>query len=305
VHVNTYLSLGAGVQSSTLALMAAHGEVTPMPDAAIFADTQDEPASVYEWLDWLEGELPFPVWRVTKGRLSDAALVMHETSDGRLFSKLDIPFFCKNADGSSSRITRRTCTRAFKVLPLVKRMRESVGSGVLHRWRSTYRSELDAIKESRRLKRPLPLDAWRVCQANALVVQWIGISLDEASRMKESRDPWIRSEWPLIDARMTRHACKVWMSEHGYREPPRSACVYCPFRDNNSWRDLRDNDPQAWRDAISFESARPAAQHRDNGGAMPYLHRSLVPLAEVDLSTDQDRGQLLLWGNECEGMCGV
>lgn len=37
------LSLGAGVQSSTMALMAAKGEITPMPDCAIFADTQSEP----------------------------------------------------------------------------------------------------------------------------------------------------------------------------------------------------------------------------------------------------------------------
>ena len=58
IHV---LSLGAGVQSSTLALMAAKGEVGPMPTAAIFADTQAEPASVYKWLDWLEAQLPFPV----------------------------------------------------------------------------------------------------------------------------------------------------------------------------------------------------------------------------------------------------
>jgi len=40
------LSLGAGVQSSTMALMAAHGEITPTPDAAIFADVGDEPDSV-------------------------------------------------------------------------------------------------------------------------------------------------------------------------------------------------------------------------------------------------------------------
>ena len=37
--VKVVLSLGAGVQSSTLALMAAKGEVTPMPDVAVFADT--------------------------------------------------------------------------------------------------------------------------------------------------------------------------------------------------------------------------------------------------------------------------
>ena len=36
------LSLGAGVQSTTLALMAAHGEVEA-PDCAIFADTGWEP----------------------------------------------------------------------------------------------------------------------------------------------------------------------------------------------------------------------------------------------------------------------
>jgi hypothetical protein len=37
------ISLGAGVQSTTMALMAAHGEITPMPDCAIFADTGAEP----------------------------------------------------------------------------------------------------------------------------------------------------------------------------------------------------------------------------------------------------------------------
>lgn len=31
------LSLGAGVQSSTMALLAAHGEIGPMPDCAILA----------------------------------------------------------------------------------------------------------------------------------------------------------------------------------------------------------------------------------------------------------------------------
>ena len=40
------LNLGAGVQSSTMALMAAHGEITPMPDVAIFADTGWEPYEV-------------------------------------------------------------------------------------------------------------------------------------------------------------------------------------------------------------------------------------------------------------------
>ena len=47
------ISLGAGVQSTTMALLAAHGEIQPMPDAAIFADTGWEPAAVYRHLEWL------------------------------------------------------------------------------------------------------------------------------------------------------------------------------------------------------------------------------------------------------------
>lgn len=36
-----------------------------------------------------------------------------------------------------------------------------------------------------------------------------------------------------------------------------------------------------------------------------FLHRSGAPLDEVDLSTAADDGQLDLWPNECEGMCGL
>ena len=42
------ISLGAGVQSTTMALMAARGMIPGgLPDCAIFADTGAEPASVY------------------------------------------------------------------------------------------------------------------------------------------------------------------------------------------------------------------------------------------------------------------
>ena len=58
------LSLGAGVQSSTLALMIEKGQV-PMVDAAIFADVKGEPIAVYKHLDWLEKQLSYPVYRVT------------------------------------------------------------------------------------------------------------------------------------------------------------------------------------------------------------------------------------------------
>ena len=70
------LSLGAGVQSTTLALMAAVGEIE-RPAAAIFADTQWEPEAVYRHLDWLEALLPYPVLRVTQGNIRQAIRDRH------------------------------------------------------------------------------------------------------------------------------------------------------------------------------------------------------------------------------------
>ena len=65
------LSLGGGVQSTTLALMAAHGEIGPMPHCAVFADSGWEPKAVYEHLRWLMSPnvLPFPVHTVSGGDL--------------------------------------------------------------------------------------------------------------------------------------------------------------------------------------------------------------------------------------------
>ena len=88
------LSLGAGVQSSAMALMAAHGEITPMPDFAVFADTQAEPPHVYKWLEWLRGKLPFPVHCVTKGNLTEESLkVKIRKADGGERVNNLIPFF--------------------------------------------------------------------------------------------------------------------------------------------------------------------------------------------------------------------
>jgi hypothetical protein len=266
------LSLGAGVQSTTLALMAAHGEIAPMLDCAIFADTQSEPEGVYRHLDWLETRLPFPVHRVTAGSLRQQIL------DGaRGIGKVNgrPPLHVRNPDGTKG-FTNRQCTQDFKILPIQRKLRELIG--LLPRQRSP--------KEIR-------------------VEQWIGISTDEASRMKPSQLSFVRHCWPLIDARMSRQDCLRWLERHGYPRPGKSACTFCPFHNDAMWREMRDSDPASWADAIMVDDAL-----REHPGKLmlrgtPYLHASLTPLGRVDLSTAEDRGQLNLFGNECEGMCGV
>lgn len=116
------LSLGAGVQSSTLALMAAHGEID-MPDCAIFADTQSEPDSVYKWLHWLEQQLPYPIHRVTTGNISEIALVVRTSKNGNNYQQSAPPAWITEGDGRIN-LLRRQCTVDFKIDPIRRKLRE-------------------------------------------------------------------------------------------------------------------------------------------------------------------------------------
>ena len=253
------LSLGAGVQSTTMALMAAHGEIGPMPDCAIFADTQDEPQAVYEHLRWLSSPnvLPFPIHTVTLGQLS-----------ARMFAGDDearIPFFVK-AGGMS----KRQCTRNYKIRPVRRKARE--------------------LMQARGLKS---------------VEQWIGISTDEAFRVNPSRVRYVTDRWPLIEARMTRWDCELWLTRHGYPIPPKSSCVFCPYKSDSQWRALKDNDPVGWAHAVAVDAALRTDDQVARFRGELYAHRSCKPLPEADLSTAEDRGQINMFNEECEGMCGV
>ena len=263
----TVISLGAGVQSSTIALMAAHGEITPMPDYAIFADTQAEPSHIYSWLDWLETQLPFPVLRVTEGNLKEAIL----NGQDRFATP---PFFTSSPDGRGEGLLRRQCTSDYKVKPIQRKLRELAG-----------------YKPRQRI----PADT---------VEQWIGISSDEIQRMKDAPEKWCNNRWPLIEQRMSRMHCLEWMRDHGYNElPKKSACTFCPYHDNATWRKMKAEDPESWDEAVMID--RSIRDGFAKTTQKLYVHRSLQPLDVVDLSDPAENQVTFSFMDECEGMCGV
>jgi len=263
------LSLGAGVQSSVMALMAARGELTPMPDCAIFADTQFEPAAVYTHLDWLEKQLPFPVHRVTAGNIA-ADHVAGKNSTGQDFAS--IPFFTE--DGG---MARRQCTQEYKIAPIRKKCRELLG-----------------LKYRQRAPKGVSIR------------MWLGISTDEAVRMKPSRDAWVENVWPLIDADLSRQNCLRWF-EKNYpdRGLAKSACVGCPFRNDVGWREMKNEDADSFAQAVNFDHAIRHKGQMKNKAQELFVHRSCTPLDEVDFRNLEDMGQLNFFGDECEGMCGL
>lgn len=312
IHI---ISLGAGVQSSTMALMAAAGEITPMPVAAIFADTQAEPASVYTWLDWLEPRLPFPVIRVTAGNLWTASTTVRTSKKtGQRYSRTLIPAFVDKGNGKHSLLGRK-CTAEFKVRALVKRARNIIAPTVMLEWRRGHKDPLQRLSKVLKVKPVNWREAWpllRECQRDALVVTWIGISTDEAQRMKPSREPWTISRWPLIDGNISRADCLAWMKAKGFPTPPRSACIFCPFHSDDEWRRQRDEEPEEFARSVQFERDLQHALSQCTGTARlngkAWLHSTMKPLDEIDFGTatpQPSHVQTSLFGNECEGLCGV
>ena len=134
---------------------------------------------------------------------------------------------------------------------------------------------------------------------------WLGISTDEAIRMKTSRDRWIENRYPLIEAGMSRRDCMEWWAARYDRPLERSACVACPFQSRQRWVETTRRWPELFAEEVEIDA-------RMRGGLAlektPYLHRLRMPLAEaveMDEAEMGAGGQADGFGNECEGHCGV
>ncbi len=259
------------MQSSTMALMAARGELTPMPVAGIFADVKAEPKAVMDWLNWLETKLPFPIYRVTRKQGLTAAI---EDGVRRNVITGSPPFYTIGKDGKAAMVTR-ACTRDFKIDVIAKQARAVMG----------------LVKGER--------------SAGRFVNMWVGISLDEIQRLKDSRQKYIRNRWPLIEKRMSRWDCLRWMKTNGYPEPPKSSCTFCPYHDDALWQKIKTTDAAAWQEAIRIDAL--IRNDARKGGSPMFLHRSLKPIAEVDFEKEKGQGELagISMMDECDGMCGV
>jgi hypothetical protein len=242
------LSLGAGVQSTTLAQMVVEGGLEKL-DGAIFADTGWEPRRVYEHLDRLEvvlAEAGVPLYRVSRGNLrADSLDPAHRYAS--------VPYFVRNPDGSEG-MGRRQCTSEYKLSPIGRKVRELLGA---------------AAPDYRRVPKGRTAE------------QWIGFSTDEIHRVADKDGvSYIHKRYPLLELGMDRDACDRWLRSRGWTSVEKSACVGCPFHGNRQWRGMRDEHPDEWADAVAFDEAIRKGGARGlplNGEA--FLHRSRVPLS--------------------------
>jgi hypothetical protein len=249
------------VQSSVLLLMACSGELEErgweLPEVAVFADTQDEPADVMEWLPLLRMEAHRAGIRLVEGTAGNLRQDIMDVASGRRARAANPPLFVRDKDGKAQMIPRG-CTRDYKIRPIRSELRK-LGFGE---------------------HRP--------------VVSYLGLTTDEVQRMKPSDVAWASIDWPLIHMGMSRHDCELWLQRNGYPPAPKSACRMCPLRSDAAWRKMKVERPDDFAAAVEFDRAlRPPGGYPGIAGEV-FVHKSLVPLDEVDLRNAEDMGQLAL-----------
>lgn len=282
--------MGAGKQSTTLALLAAEGEL-PRLDVAIFADTGWEPPAVYAHLDRLEPVLVdagIEVLRVQHGDLrADALDPAHRFVSMPLYTLAPpgtkparIPCSgcgkrveCKDgcdgpgsADHATDRvpltyqdrcgISRRQCTGEYKIKPIRREIRKRLGYPTGHIPRGLYAEN------------------------------WIGFDANEVYRINDDKQPkYFRPRYPLQDLGWSRTDCERFLRLRGWKVQ-KSACIGCAFHGNEMWREMRDHRPAEWADAVVFDKAirhGGPRRHKMPAGMLCFLHASRMPLDEAPI----------------------
>ena len=157
----------------------------------------------------------------------------------------------------------------------------------------------------RKIRRLLGLRKRQRIPSGTAVELWLGISTDEAVRMRTSRDRWIRNRYPLIESGMSRQDCLDWWEARYDRPLERSACVGCPYQSRQRWVETKQRFPELFDEAVEIDS-----NMRGNlaFAKEPYLHPRRIPLDEA-VALDEAQAAPAQhrdgFGNECEGHCGV
>ena len=270
------LNLGAGFGSAPLVGMQLDGELDY--DYAIFSDTCDEPQWVYSQVEWLEKQVSerggAPIIRVSAGDLMQNLRDGKNADGGRFVS---IPAFTKLDDGSVA-MTRRQCTREYKIEPVVQYVRR----------------ELLGLAKGQRVPK------------GVTVTQLFGFSLDEAGRaanMRKQESSFWKFGFPLLhdDLLMRKSECRCYMGNWCKEFPWNwSSCRSCPFHSDPQWKELRELQPNDFEASCQNDDAlrEPGNCVNRNMDNPMYLHRSCIPLREVDFDSQGE-----LFNTICDAGC--
>ena len=179
------------------------------------------------------------------------ALTNHSGNRGLI----DLPLYPKGParagerNGQGDGMGRRQCTEHYKIRPVRRKIRELLGLSMGQR-----------------------------VPADTTVELWLGISTDEAIRMKTSRDRWIHNRYPLIEVGMSRKDCLEWWQARYDQSLERSSCTGCPYQSRQRWAETKRRWPKLFAEVVEIDSN---LRGKLAFAKEPYLHPRRVPLAQA------------------------
>jgi hypothetical protein len=124
---------------------------------------------------------------------------------------------------------------------------------------------------------------------------WLGISLDEAERMKSSGLNWYRHVYPLIETLpMHRRQCESQIQKFGWELPHKSRCWMCPNQSPQAWRQMKNGTPADFQKAVELEN-----EIRETDADI-YFHSLAIPL---DKAVEQSEKQGDMFDGCDSGYC--
>ena len=255
------ISLGMGVQSTAVYLMSSMGYKLPKADVAIFADPQAEHYKTYDMLEWLLD------WKEKNNGIEIIVNKDYNIYEDQLKTPTGVRVPSIPAHTEEQGILMRQCTETYKINPVKESIRK------LHKLKPK--------------KRMLETELW------------LGISLDEIERMKESRMYNIKYFYPLIYHSLSRKDCIDFFKKNNFPVPVKSSCVFCPFHSDKFWKELQKENGSAWKMCIEVDNAIRVKKHLKQ---KLYLSSRCKPLEDIDFD---DKQLEMFEGYDCEGHCGL
>lgn len=245
------ISLGWGGSSFALTAMSALGVLPPV-GAAVHADTGHERAEIYAFAAKWTPWLEERGVRVVTMRTQDSSNQVMWDDTGQTM----VPLFTLGPKGEKGML-RRSCTDRWKISEIKRWIRTQIQKG-------------------------------------DVVETWLGITWDEAHRMHPANVSYQQLVYPLIEMfnqPMRRADVARWLKENGLEIPVKSCCVFCPFHDRATWREIQLSGNGDWEKALAVDRAI----RNKRPGYLCYLTAKRKPLDECDFRSQEEHGQLRLW----------
>ncbi len=184
------------------------------------------------------------------------------------FRKVSLPLFV----GSTGRQIIRKCTRDYKIRPIHRTIRDLLG-----------------VKRRGRL-------------AADLVRLWLGITVDEVHRAKNSRVAFIKHQFPLLDLRWERGDCTTYLKQKGLPVPGKSSCKFCPYKSRQEWQQLKQQQPTDFSLIADLEQHINAKQMvKLDGRPKPVSFVRSGSLLQADFLGSNNQTQEMCDGGFCHG----